>query len=312
MITTKKYAGVDVCKSNLDVNLEGKALSVLNKPTEVKAMLHGLLDENPNLQIICEPTGGYERLLVASCHEIGIPISVVHANKIRNYAAAKGQLAKTDEIDAESIREYGEVFKPLPDRVPSEAERQLSAAVRRKDKLTRILAAEKTTLQKITDTFVRNDLEVSIRHYKRRLAECEKQIQKLIKSDAEFQKKKNQMEQIKGVGPGVSSVLIAEMPELGTISDEKASRLVGVAPLNRDSGTWRGTRTIHGGRALVRRSLYMPALSAAMHNPILKAFYQHLRAKNKPHHVALTAVIRKLVCLINRVLSDPNFTPAKP
>ena len=310
MNTIKKYAGVDVCKSKLDVNSGESTLSVFNQSAEIIAMLQDLLDENPCIQIICEPTGGYERLLVSGCHKLGIPISVVNAKKIRDFAGAKGQLAKTDEIDAETIREYGETFKPLADRVPSEVQRQLSAAVRRKDKLTRILAAEKTTLEKTTDVFVRNDLEVSIRHLKRRLSELEKQIQKLIKSDSGFQKKKNQMEQIKGVGPGVSSVLIAEMPELGTISDKKASRLVGVAPLNRDSGKWRGTRTIHGGRSLVRRSLYMPALSAAMHNPTLKEFYRRLRAQNKPHHVALTAVIRKLVCLINKTLSDPTFTPA--
>jgi len=310
MITNKKYAGVDVCKSKLDVNFKDNAIVVLNQPTEVIAMIHGLLDENPSIHIICEATGGYEQLLVSCCHEIGVSISVVNAKKVRDFASAKGQLAKTDVIDAGIIREYSEVFKPLPDRVPSEAQRQLSSAVRRKAKLTGILAGEKNTLDKVTDTFVRNDLEVNIRHLARRLAECEKQIQKLIASDADFEKKKRQMEQIKGVGPGVSSVLIAEMPELGMISDKKAARLVGVAPLNRDSGKWRGTRTIHGGRSLVRRSLYMPALSAAMHNPVLKEFYQRLRAQNKPHHVALTAVIRKLICLINKVLSDPTFTPA--
>ena len=311
MITNKKYAGVDVSKSKLDVNFKQGALVAPNQPAELKAMLRQLLDMFPGIHFVCEPTGGYELPLVECCHEAGVPVSVVNPKKIRDFAGAKGQLAKTDEIDARTIREFGEVFDPLPEPVPSENLRRLSAAVRRKAKLTAILASEKTTLDKISDAFVKNDLEVNIRHLKRRLAECEKQIQNLIASDADFVAKKRQMEQVKGVGPGLSSVLIAEMPELGAISDKKVARLVGVAPLNRDSGKWRGTRTIHGGRSLVRRSLYMPALTAAMHNPILKAFYQRLRAKNKPHHVAITAVIRKMICLINRVLSDPTFTPAK-
>ena len=199
------------------------------------------------------------------------------------------------------------MFKPVAKQKPSEVQTKLSAAVRRKDSLVRQLTREKNTKEKATDRFVKADLNAGIRNLEGRIARFEKQIQELISSDPAMSEKKRKLEEVKGIGPAASALLLAELPELGSISDKKASCLVGVAPLNRDSGNWRGQRTIHGGRGLVRRGLYMPALSAITHNPILSAFYRGLVARNKAHHVAITAVMRKLICLLNRVLADPEF-----
>lgn len=306
---TKSYVGIDISKDKLDVNYHGwnKPKTFCNNSQGITKLFSSL---PVDIHIICEPSGGYEKPLIAKACVLNIRVSLVNPRQVRDFARAKGQLAKTDYIDAAVLTEYGEVFKPRSLVPPSATLQQLSSTIRRKDALTRKLATEKTALGKVNDTFVKRSIKSSITHLKKLIEKCDKHILKLIASDQNLREKREKIEQIKGIGPGASSTLLAELPELGTLSDKQVSSLVGVAPINRDSGKWRGTRSIHGGRSLVRRSLYMPALCAVNHNPILRKFYQGLIARNKPHHVALTAVIRKIVCLLNRILSDPDFKPA--
>ncbi len=306
------YLGVDICKAKLDVFSRHwkQSRCFPNTPKGLRALWAAIRSIPGPVHIVCEPTGGYEKALLAEAFHRETPISAVNPRQVRDFARAKGQLAKTDVIDAGIITEYGEVFAPRALLVPSALQEKLSAAFRRRDSLKGALVREKNALEKVTDTFVKADLKVTINHLDRRILRCDKHIAELIVTDPSLTEKKRKMEQITGVGPGASMAILAEVPELGTITDKQASCLVGVAPLNRDSGKWRGQRSIHGGRALVRRSLYMPALCAANHNPILRDFYRGLIARNKPHHVALIAVMRKMICLLNRVLADPDFKPS--
>lgn len=310
--TTTYYLGIDICKAKLDVHApHWKASRCFpNNPNGFHDLWAAIREIPGQPHIVCEPTGGYEQALLAEAFRRETSISAVNPRQVRDFARAKGQLAKTDSIDAAILTEYGEVFSPRPLQAPSALQRRLSAAFRRRESYKDKLIGEKNALEKITDAFVKKDIKAFIVQLTKRIERCDKHIAGLIASDPVLSEKKRKMEQIAGIGPGTSMAVLAEAPELGTISDKQASCLVGVAPLNRDSGNWRGSRSIHGGRSRVRRALYMPALCAAHHNPILKEFYQRLIAKNKPHHVALTAVIRKLVCLINRILADPDFKPS--
>lgn len=239
-----------------------------------------------------------------------IPISRINPRQVRDFARAKGLLAKTDAIDAGTISQFAEVFQCAPTAPLSETQKALRAAVRRRASVMGQLTREKTMLEKVTDRYVRKDLQSFIRILTKRLAKFDKYTSQIIETEAELSQKCRLMEQVKGVSKGTVSVVLAELPELGTLEDKQPAALVGLAPMNRDSGLRRGRRTTQGGRGQVRRALYMPALCAVRFNPVLKEFYDRLREKGKCHHVALTAVMRKLICLLNRILADPNFTPS--
>lgn len=306
------YIGVDVSKAKLDlVNpRSGQSKCYPNKKSGIARLFREAAQLPGVLHIICEPSGGYEKLLIKMAHELGVAVSAINPRQIRDFARAKGQLAKTDAIDAKLLSDYGATFKPEPQAPVSPVLEELSAVVRRKEVLTRQLVREKNALEKTSDKFVKADIRMSLNQIKKRIARCEDRIKELIASDADLKAKSERITAIKGLGATASAVLIAEVPELGSITDKQASSLVGVAPLNRDSGQWRGQRTIHGGRRIVRRSLFMPALCCTIHNPILRDFYRSLIQRNKPHNLAMTAVMRKIVCLVNKTLSDPDFKPA--
>ena len=305
------YIGIDVSKAKLDLfdPRSGQYRCYPNTKTGLKRLLCKACELPGKPHIICEPSGGYEKLLLEQAHEQGIAISAINPRQIRDYARAKGQLAKTDAIDAKLLSDYGETFKPDAQTPASPVLQELSAVVRRKQALTRQLVREKNALEKATDKFVTADIKLSLNHIKKRIARCDERIKELISSDEDLKSKSKRITAIKGLGPTAAAVLIAEVPELGSITDKQAASLVGVAPLNRDSGKWRGQRTIHGGRHIARRALFMPALSSVTHNPILRDFYRGMIKRNKPHHLAMTAVMRKIVCLVNKTLSDPNFNP---
>lgn len=306
------YIGVDVSKAKLDLYdpRSGKYQCYPNKKTGLRRMLNQITKLPGAAHIVCEPSGGYEKLLISLAHEAALTISAINPRQIRDYARAKGQLAKTDAIDAKLLSDYGAAFQPEAQAPASPVLEELTAVVRRKEVLTRQLVREKNAYEKCSDKFVKADIRMSLNHIKKRIERCENRIKELIASDDEIKAKSERITAIKGLGPTAAAVLIAEVPELGSISDKQASGLVGVAPLNRDSGKWRGQRTIHGGRRIARRALFMPALCCTAHNPILKDFYRGLIGRGKPHHVAMTAVMRKIVCLVNKTLSDPNFKPA--
>ena len=307
------YVGVDISKDKLDVfhPMWTQTKVFQNCPGGLKALFADLAAYAGRIHLVCEATGGYEKELLREAFKRTTPITRINPRQGRDFAKAKGRLAKTDRIDANILSEFGSVFKPIAMPAPSKLQERLNALTRRRESLTNQLVREKNALENATESFLRNELKSMIRLLEKRLKRYDERIISLIEADAALQEKCQRLKQIKGVGPGTAASLLAEMPELGSMEDSQAAALIGVAPMNRDSGSKRGRRYIQGGRCRTRRALYMPALCAARCNPILKEFYERLRSKGKDHHVALTAVIRKLIRLLNRILADPNFTPIK-
>lgn len=305
------HVGIDVSKARLDVHCpawDHPAASFANTP----AGLGKLMDALPagRVHLLCEATGGYEKALLAAAWKRGIDITSLNPARVRDYARATGIQAKTDGLDASVIARFGEATDPAPMRPPSATQEALTATVRRRDTLAGERARHKNALEKETDAYLLRDIRTTVTFLARRIAQLDARISKLIASDPDLAGKRERMERVKGIGPVASAVVLAEGRELGSLSDKEAASLAGLAPFNRDSGQKRGVRSIRGGRSRLRRGLYMPALSASRHNPILKALYERLTTKGKAHHVAIAAVMRKLVCLLNRILADPCFEPA--
>lgn len=303
------HLGVDICKAKLDVfSPHWNQTRVYPNTAAGFRRLWKELESHPApVHLICEPTGGYERNLMSAASAHGIRISAINALRIRSFALAKGHLAKTDRIDAEVLSAFGVAFAPPAVTAATPLQQQLSATLRRRDSLMGQLVREKNALEKSADAFVKADLRASIAFLERHIANCDKRLRDLVDGDAAMRAKRLRVEQVKGVGSGTACLLLAELPELGSLNDNQISALVGVAPLNNDSGPRRGRRSVRGGRAIVRRGLYMPAMCAVRFNPILKDFYRRLIARNKPHHVAITAVMRKLIRLLNRMIAQPEF-----
>lgn len=300
------FIGVDVAKLTLAIQFPDQLWSTPNTAHGHATFIAKARALGP-VQIICEATGGYERALVAALHHAGIAVSVINPRQVRDFARACGRLAKTDAIDASVLRDYGEKLRPPADSPPAEGEDELAELVRARQDLVGL----------ITDEINRREharLPALVKLSHARQKQLEKQLAQLdalldahLATRAELTAKAERLQQVAGVGRISALTVLALLPELGRIGDAQASALVGVAPLNHDSGQFRGQRHIHGGRAAVRRVLYMAALAATQHNPILKTFYLRLREKGKPAKLALTAVMRKLVILMNRLLKNPHF-----
>jgi transposase len=300
------YIGVDVAKLTLAIQFPDHLWSTANT-AQGHAALVAKLKRLGEPHIICEATGGYERALVLVLHEAGVAVSVINPRQVRDFARACGRLAKTDALDASVLSRYGAAVRPARDAAPPPGTAELAELVRARQEVVAL----------ITDEINRREharLPAVVKLSQRRQKQLEKQLATLdsliaahLARDAALQAKTERMQQVCGVGRVSAFTLLALLPELGTLRDGQAASLAGVAPLNRDSGQFRGQRHIHGGRGAVRRVLYMAALTATVHNPILKAFYLRLRQNGKPAKLALTAVMRKLVILLNRLLRNPAF-----
>lgn len=259
------------------------------------------------VQVICEPSGGYERDLLAALWAAGLAVSLVHAARVRAFARAQGLLAKTDPIDAVVLREFGELLHPATLAAPSPQRERLAALVQRREQLVNLLSMEDQRQAQTRDAVVKKMSERLLRELQTQIEQMDALIETQIASDATLQGQSERLQQVKSIGPVTAATLLAELPELGTLSRNESGALAGVAPYNRDSGAHRGRRTIRGGRVRVRRVLYMAAVVATRFNPILKAFYDRLVKAGKPKKVALTAVMRKLVVLLNHLLKNPQF-----
>jgi len=312
MSQTTYHAGADVSKEKLDVFHPAWAAPRVfaNTAAGIRKLLKAVTGEEGIVHLVAEATGGYERELAAGCAAAGVSLSVVNPRQARDFARAKGLLAKTDAIDARVLAEFGRLMEPAPVKPPTPLQEELRAAVRRRGALVAHRTREKNQLGKTADPFVAKDIRSMIALLDRRIERCEKHIAALVASDAQMKERQRRMEEVKGVSAVLSSTLLAELPELGAIGDRQVASLAGLAPFARDSGNWRGKRMINGGRGRVRRGLYMPTLSAVKHNAVLGAFYRRLVEKGKPHQVALTAAMRKLLCLLNRMLADAAFKPS--
>jgi len=304
------YVGVDIGKAGLDVSFPGQVpCRYANSAAGITELIK-VLGKLPGSQVVCEPSGGYERDLLESLWAAGLAVSLVHAARVRSFARAQGRLAKSDPIDAVVLREFGELLRPGTLAEPSPERERLAAFVQRREQLVNILSMEDQRLTQTRDSVVRKMSERLLKALETQIEEMDELIAAHIAADATLKSQSERLQQVQGVGPVTATTLLAELPELGTLSRNESAALGGVAPYNNDSGEHRGRRTIRGGRVKVRRVLYMAALVATRFNPILKTFYDRLVAAGKPKKVALVAVMRKLIVLLNHVLKNPQFTLA--
>jgi transposase len=303
---TTIYTGLDIAKLNLQLHLRDRIHDLPNTPVGHRRLLK-LLAVQPAVQVVCEATGGYERDVVAALHQAKVPVSILNPARVRNFARAQGQRAKTDHIDAAVLSAYGQALQPKPTAPRTQPEQQLTELVRRRVQIIEILVAQRLQLEPLKVPALRRQAQSLIRRLERDVAQIDEQLQALRTQETSLDERAQKLQAITGVGAVTALGVLAELPELGTLNRRQAAALAGLAPHPRESGQWHGHRTIGGGRAPVRRALYMAALVAARSNRQLKLFYQRLRAAGKPAKVALTAVMRKLIVLMNHILKNPNF-----
>jgi transposase len=306
--TARVYVGVDVSKDRLDVCVRrGEAqrhndnsFVVAHDDGGIETLVSRLLEERPEL-VILEATGGFERAVVAALAAEGLPVAVVNPRQAREFASATGRLAKTDRIDASILARFAEAIRPAPKPLPDEEIRALQGILARRRQLLGMLTAENNRLPTATKPVAKR-IAAHIKWLEKELSRTDRDLEEAIKSSPTLGENEALLRSVPGVGPVLARTLLAEVPELGTLTHKRVAALVGVAPLNRDSGTLRGRRAVWGGRAEVRAALYMGALVATRRNPAIREFYERLLAAGKPKKVALVACMRKLLSILNAVL----------
>jgi transposase len=305
------YLGVDVSKATLDCRLLDQAFSVPNNAAGF-AKLDARLNKScpKGVHLVCEATGGYQDALVAHFHSKTVPLSVVNPRQVRDFARSRGVLAKTDKLDAAVLRDYGVANAPKADAPKPANLRRLAALLSQRDRLVACRAEEKTRQHQISDPWLLKQTARVLAFHDREIEKLEKQLLALRDADAKLKAKAERLDQAAGVSWLGALTLLGFMPELGTLGRRAVAKLAGLAPLNHDSGLSRGQRHIAGGRAPVRRALYLASLSAIRHNSVLQAFFKKLRAAGKPGKVALVAVARKLLVLLNSALQNPKLSLA--
>ena len=306
-----EYVGIDVSKHWLDVALieQGSFVRVANTASGIQGLAGQLKEARPE-RIVLEATGGLEKALVRALQVQDLPVVVVNPRQVRDFARAIGRLAKTDRIDAQVLAQFGLVLKPEPRQMKDDGEAELTDLVRRRHQVTELLTMEKNRQKLVTSATVLASLERTIASLKQELAELDQAINQLIETTPAWCKRSKLYQSVPGVGPRLASTLLAELPELGRLNRKQAASLAGVAPINWDSGTFRGKRAVWGGRSQVRGPLYMAALVAATHNPIIRTFYLRLVNLGKPKKLALVACMRKLLTILNAMAAQS--TPWKP
>jgi len=308
------FAGIDVSKAALDVALrpQGTTWRCANDEAGITDLVARLQELMPHL-IVLEATGGLERLVVAALALAGLPVAVVNPRQVRDFAKATGRLAKTDALDAAVLAHFADAVRPQPRPLPDAQAQALAALVERRRQLVGMLTAEKNRLGQALPP-VRPKVAAHIAWLEQALAELDGELDgeldQMLQASPLWREREPLLRSVPGVGPATALTLVAHLPELGQGSVKHVATLVGLAPLNRDSGTWRGTRAIWGGRAHVRAALYMAALVGVRHNPALRAFYHRLLERGKPKKVALTACMHKLLTILHAVLRD--HTPWQP
>lgn len=296
------YIGVDVAKASLDVAWAKRSRRFANNKSGLSALAKWATQSPFAVHLICEASGGYERGLLDAAEQNGIKVSLVQANRVRQYARAAGILAKTDKVDARVLCAFGSAMQPKPTPPLSPQQKRLRELETQRQHLSRMMVAEQNRLAQLNDKELQRLTRSLLATLKKQMAVIDMRMVGLIAEDQTLQQKAQKLTAIAGVGTRTAVLLLARMPELGTLNRTQAAALAGLAPFNRDSGTLRGKRTIFGGRRALRCGLYMAALVAARHNLTLRNFYQRLRSNGKPHKVALTAVMRKLLLALNNTL----------
>jgi len=295
MEKTGQWVGIDISKANLDVYLRplGKTFQVANKETAISGLIEELQTYSLNL-IVLEATGGLETELLIQLQAAQLPVALINPRQGRDFAKATGKLAKTDAIDAQVLAHFGEALKPQVVAMESDLARQLKELISRRRQVVEIQTAEKNRRDRSRGKAL-TDIEQHLEYLEQSLKKLNQEIEELTQSNQEWIDKVNLLKTIPGIGQVISTTLVSYLPELGQLTAKQISRLVGVAPINHDSGQHKGKRMINGGRAPVRASLYMGAVVAIRHNPIIKDFYERLLSRGKPKKLAITACVRKML-----------------
>lgn len=299
-----EYVGIDVSKDRLDVSVLGqKSVSEFANTRQGIAKLVKLMQRlNPKL-IVVEATGGYEEALVLALHEAGLPVALVSPQRVRQYAKARGLLAKTDKLDAQNLAEYGKNIQPRLFVGKNEAGRRLSGLIDRRKQLVEMEKAEKNRLR-MANAEIKTSIQTVITCLEEEVKRLDEEIEKFMKENMDFGEQEKLLCTAKSIGPITAATLLADLPELGKLDRKQIAALVGVAPMNHDSGRKRGYRKTKGGRPEVRSVLYMSALSAIRYNPTIKAQYDQLMKRGKEKKVAITACMRKMLTILNAMMRD--------
>jgi transposase len=297
--------GIDVSKRRLDVCLmpEGEVFAVSNDQRGIDELLGRLLKLRPEL-VVLEATGRDERPAAAAIAASGIAVAVVNPRRARDFAKATGRLAKTDEIDAEVLARFAAAIGPSPSVLPDEEAQALQAILTRRRQILEMLTAENNRLRMAPEAVAKR-IRAHMKWLEKEIERTDRDLDEAVEANTTFKANEALLRSVPGVGPVLARTLLAELPELGTLTHKRLCALVGVAPFNRDSGQRRRKREVWGGRAPVRAALYMATLLVATrHNPVLKRFYERLLRAGKPKKVALVACMRKLLSILNAVMRD--------
>jgi len=297
--------GIDVSKDRLDVAVRpgGETFAVERNAAGLDRLIERLRQLSPAL-VALEATGGFETIAAAALAAAALPVVVVNPAQIRAFARAVGQRAKTDPIDAAVIARFAEATRPQPRPLPDEATRLLADLIARRRQIIEMIGAESQREKRIAMPRLRKSIRRVVGMLEKELAGLDADIDDAIRGSPVWCEKEDLLASVPGVGPTIARTLIADLPELGTLSRKQIAALAGLAPFTRQSGQWRGRSFIGGGRAPVRTALFMGALVAVRHNPVLKAFFERLREAGKPKMVALVAVARKLLTILNAIVRD--------
>jgi transposase len=297
--------GIDVSKDRLDVAVRpsGEVFAIERNPVGLEQLTLRLRSLSPEL-VALEASGGFETVVAATLAAARLPVVVVNPAQIRAFARAVGQRAKTDPIDAAVIAHFAAATRPEPRPLPDEATRLLGDLVARRRQILEMMGAERQREKRVTVPHLRKSIVRLLKALKRELMSVDTDINDAVRGSPVWREKEDLLASVPGVGPTIARTLIAEMPELGRLSRRQIAALAGLAPFTRQSGQWRGKSFIGGGRAVVRTALFMGAMVAKRHNPVLRAFFNRLVAAGKPKMVALIAVARKLLTMLNAILRD--------
>jgi transposase len=308
-----EFIGIDVSKSRLDVAAHASAagFAVENTEAGLVQLCQRLSALEPEL-VVMEASGGYERLSVATLASAGFNVALVNARQVRAFAQATGVLAKTDRVDARVLAHFAAAVRPPVRALPDAQQQALGELLARRRQLVGMLVMEKNRLAQARDGRVRRDITSLITILKKRVAGCDDDLQQLIQASPLWRAHEDLLRSFNGIGPVSARTLLADLPELGALNRKQIASLVGLAPIARESGSWRGRRSVFGGRGQVRAALYMATLAAIRSNAAIRAFYQRLRQAGKPPKVALVACMRKVLTILNAMVRTQTHWHEQP
>ena len=307
------FVGIDVAKAHLDIAIRpgDKQWQVDYTEEGIQELVGQIAKFHPAL-VVLEASGGLEVTVVEALAVADLPVVVVNPRQVRDFAKATGKLAKTDALDAHVLAHFAEAIRPACRSLPDSETQSLNALVARRNQVITMMVAEKNRLRTSRPPVIQR-IQLHIDWLKQELDGIDQELKEMLHNSPEWREKENLLRTVPGVGPQLAVSMLAYLPELGTLDKKRIAALVGVAPFNRDSGTLRGKRAVWGGRSRIRASLYMAALVASRHNPVISAFYQRLLAAGKAKKVALTACMRKLLVILNAMLKNhSSWQPLNP